>query len=425
MFRQEALQHRNSVWKAKAILLPGIPLWCIVLSCFVFITFFIVFIISGSYTRRINVSAEVTTWPRPIVISTSQQGYVVRSYVKEGQKIRKGDRLYELDTSKTTRSGVVSDNEFNEITSQLHGIDEIIRNLEKGRDETLQSIKDQRNKYKEAYDISSSIVRTAEQGLQKMENNMRNYEQYRKIGLINNDQLTNQMSLYYQQENSVLSIKNQNIQNALQIKNLEREVQIQTSEYDSRIYQMKLQRNELKKELIKSGLNSSIIIRSPSDGIIDTLNVSQGQIVNAGDTLSQIIPERDRKLYLILWIPDMAVPYIKKGDHVRIRYDAFAYEKFGQFNGIIHSISKSPSSQQEMLSYHLLDNIKLFSGHAYYRVMVTPENDRIYYNKEEIHLENGMRAELTLFLENRKIYQWMISPLYDVVKSAQGNIHEK
>ncbi|MCU4690789.1 HlyD family secretion protein, partial [Klebsiella pneumoniae] len=87
---------------------------------------------------------------------------------------------------------------------------------------------------------------------------------------------------------------------------------IQTSEYDSRIYQMKLQRNELKKELIKSGLNSSIIIRSPSDGIIDTLNVSQGQIVNAGDTLSQIIPERDRKLYLILWIPDMAVPYIKK-----------------------------------------------------------------------------------------------------------------
>lgn len=50
-----------------------------------------------------------------------------------------------------------------------------------------------------------------------------------------------------------------------------------------------------------------------------------------------------------------------------------------------------------MLSYHLLDNIKLFSGHAYYRVMVTPENDRIYYNKEEIHLENGMRAELTLF----------------------------
>jgi multidrug efflux pump subunit AcrA (membrane-fusion protein) len=61
--------------------------------------------------------------------------------VKEGQKIRKGDRLYELDTSKTTRSGVVSDNEFNEITSQLHGIDEIIRNLEKGETKHCSQLK--------------------------------------------------------------------------------------------------------------------------------------------------------------------------------------------------------------------------------------------------------------------------------------------
>jgi membrane fusion protein len=74
MFRQEALQHRNSVWKAKAILLPGIPLWCIVLSCFVFITFFIVFIISGSYTRRINVSAEVTTGPVQLLYQPVNKG---------------------------------------------------------------------------------------------------------------------------------------------------------------------------------------------------------------------------------------------------------------------------------------------------------------------------------------------------------------
>lgn len=57
--------------------------------------------------------------------------------------------------------------------------------------------------------------------------------------------------------------------------------------------------------------------------------------------------------------------------------------------------------------------------------MISPEKDKIYYNREILHLENGMRAELTLFLENRKIYQWMIAPLYDVVKSAKGNAHGK
>ncbi len=70
MFRQEALQHRNSVWKAKAILLPGIPLWCIVLSCFVFITFYRFHHFWQLY-RRINVSAEVTTAPSNCYINQS------------------------------------------------------------------------------------------------------------------------------------------------------------------------------------------------------------------------------------------------------------------------------------------------------------------------------------------------------------------
>jgi membrane fusion protein len=36
--------------------------------------FFIVFIISGSYTRRINVSAEVTTWPRQLLYQPVNKG---------------------------------------------------------------------------------------------------------------------------------------------------------------------------------------------------------------------------------------------------------------------------------------------------------------------------------------------------------------
>lgn len=126
--------------ESKSNIAAGIPLWCIVLSCFVFITFL-------SFSSFLAVIPCVLMcprkWPppRPIVISTSQQGYVVRSYVKEGQKIRKGDRLYELDTSKTTRSGVVSDNEFNEITSQLHGIDEIIRNPKRGETKHCSQLK--------------------------------------------------------------------------------------------------------------------------------------------------------------------------------------------------------------------------------------------------------------------------------------------
>ncbi|WP_139385000.1 HlyD family efflux transporter periplasmic adaptor subunit, partial [Salmonella enterica] len=76
-----------------------------------------------------------------------------------------------------------------------------------------------------------------------------------------------------------------------------------------------------------------VIIRALSDGKIDSLSVSTGQMVSAGDSLAQILPDTVRHYYLVLWVPNTAVPYIATGDRVNIRYEAFPAEKFGQFPG--------------------------------------------------------------------------------------------
>ncbi|HHE4524777.1 TPA: colicin V secretion protein CvaA, partial [Escherichia coli] len=52
MFRQDALENRKMKWQGRAILLPGIPLWLIMLGSIVFITAFLMFIIVGTYSRR-------------------------------------------------------------------------------------------------------------------------------------------------------------------------------------------------------------------------------------------------------------------------------------------------------------------------------------------------------------------------------------
>ncbi|EHW5869057.1 TPA: colicin V secretion protein CvaA, partial [Escherichia coli] len=110
MFRQDALENRKMKWQGRAILLPGIPLWLIMLGSIVFITAFLMFIIVGTYSRRVNVSGEVTTWPRAVNIYSGVQGFVVRQFVHEGQLIKKGDPVYLIDISKSTRSGIVTDN---------------------------------------------------------------------------------------------------------------------------------------------------------------------------------------------------------------------------------------------------------------------------------------------------------------------------
>lgn len=424
MFRQEALDNRKMKWRGRAILLPGMPLWLTMLGSIAFITAFLTFVIAGTYSRRVNVSGEVTTWPRAVNIYSGVQGFIVRQFVHEGQSIKKGDPIYQIDVSKSTRSGVVTDNQRRDIKNQLVRVDNIISRLAESKKITLNTLEKQRLQYSDAFRLSSDIIRQAAEGIKIMKNNMENYRNYQSKGLITQDQLTNQVALYYQQQNNLLSLSGQNEQNALQITSLESQIQTQAADFDNRIYQMELQRYELQKELVDTDVGGEIIIRALSDGKVDSLSVTVGQMVNAGDSLLQVIPENIENYYLIIWVPNDAVPYISAGDKVNIRYEAFPAEKFGQFSATVKTISRTPASTQEMLTYKGAPQNTLGISVPWYKVIVKPEKQIISYDGKSLPLENGMKAESTLFLEKRRIYQWMLSPFYDMKHSATGPIDE-
>ncbi|EJB9094550.1 HlyD family secretion protein [Salmonella enterica] len=424
MFRQEALDNRKMKWRGRAILLPGMPLWLTMLGSIAFITAFLTFVIAGTYSRRVNVSGEVTTWPRAVNIYSGVQGFIVRQFVHEGQSIKKGDPIYQIDVSKSTRSGVVTDNQRRDIENQLVRVDNIISRLAESKKITLNTLEKQRLQYSDAFRLSSDNIRQAAEGIKIMKNNMENYRNYQSKGLITQDQLTNQVALYYQQQNNLLSLSGQNEQNALQITSLESQIQTQAADFDNRIYQMELQRYELQKELVDTDVGGEIIIRALSDGKVDSLSVTVGQMVNAGDSLLQVIPENIENYYLIIWVPNDAVPYISAGDKVNIRYEAFPAEKFGQFSATVKTISRTPASTQEMLTYKGAPQNTLGISVPWYKVIVKPEKQIISYDGKSLPLENGMKAESTLFLEKRRIYQWMLSPFYDMKHSATGPIDE-
>ncbi|MEG7332956.1 HlyD family secretion protein [Serratia marcescens] len=424
MFRQEAINSQKMKWRGRALLLPGIPLWLTTGLFALFLIAFLVFIIAGTYTRRVNVSGEVTTDPRTINVYSRAQGFIVKRFVNEGQVVRYGDPLYQIDVSRSTRSGVVSDNQRKDIEDQLLRISSIIAHLENSKRSTLEALEKQKSQYTDAFKKSSDIIRRAEEGINIMKNNMENYQQYQKKGLINKDQLTNQTAIYYQQQNNLLGLSGQNEQNALQITSLESQIQTQAADFDNRVYQMELQRYELKKELVSTDASGEIIVRALSDGRVDSLSVTVGQMVNIGDSLVQIIPSKIKNYHLVIWVPNDAIPYISVGNNVNLRYEAFPAEKFGQFAGKIEMVSKTPASTQEMQTYPGAPQNIQTTTITYYKVIVKPEKQMVGYNGKMLSLENGMKAQTTLFLERRKIYQWMLSPFYDMKHSAMGPVNE-
>lgn len=425
MFRKEAVKHQRMRWRGRALLLPGLPSWLITGLCTFFLITFLLFIITGTYTRRVNVTGEVTTNLRPITIYSGVQGFVVKKFVNEGQYVKSGEPIYQIDVSRSTRSGVVSDNLRRDTENQLVQIGNIIARIENSKESTLAALKKQKTQYIAALEKSSDIVRRAEEGIKIMKKNMENYRHYQQQGLINRDQLANQTALYYQQQNNLLSLIGQNEQNALQITSLESQIQTQAAEFDNRIYQMELQRYELQKELAGTDASGEILIRALSDGKIDSLSVTVGQMINAGDSLSQIIPAGISNYQMVIWVPNDAIPYISAGDSVNLRYEAFPAEKFGQFAGKIGMISRTPASLQEMQTYPGAPKNSQAVSVPWYKVIVRPEKQFIVYDGKTLSLDNGMKAQATLFLEKRKIYQWMLSPFYDMKHSTTGPVNDR
>lgn len=74
-------------------------------TLYFFLITFLLFIITGTYTRRVNVTGEVITNLRPITIYSGVQGFVVKKFVNEGQHVKSGDPIYQIDVSRST--GVV------------------------------------------------------------------------------------------------------------------------------------------------------------------------------------------------------------------------------------------------------------------------------------------------------------------------------
>ena len=425
LFRQEAINYQKAKWMGKALLIKGYSAWFVFLLSIVFIIVLVLAVIFGTYTRRINVPGEITTQPRAINLFSTQQGFIITSHVKVGDKVKKGDPIYELDVSQTTQLGNVTQKTIESINNQIKNISEIIETLKENKQITLNALKQQIDEYNKFHQDSLLLVKNAEKGMSEMYESMQNYADYQKKGLINNEQFNNQRYLYYQQQNSYQFLQNQIIQENLSIIQLNSELVTKIADFDNKISEYQFQLNALQRQLTEVNAKGTLIISAPSDGRIESLSVTDGQMVKTDDSLAQLIPANTDSYYLVLWAPNESVPYISVNDKINIRYEAYPYQKFGQFSGKIMSISKVPASSQEMSTYSsspLSQNNVNYQ--AYYKVMVSLDKQQMAKFNNKIKLTNGMKADITLFLEKRPIYQWMLSPFYDIQKSITGPINE-
>ncbi|HBZ2043993.1 TPA: HlyD family efflux transporter periplasmic adaptor subunit, partial [Klebsiella pneumoniae] len=261
-------------------------------------------------------------------------------------------------------------------------------------------------------------------GLKKMHDNLASYDKYLSDGLITKDQYNYQHSLYFQQQSAYQSLVSQKMQLESQITQLNSDKVTKAADFDNQISSQYNQTNDYKNQLIESNANGNLIVKATADGRIESLSATQGQTVDNGSSLAQIKPIGNVEYYLILWLPNNSIPYLKIGDSINIRYDAFPADKFGQFPGEIISISSMPASRQEMSEYTNVNNGSTQQELALYKAIVKIKDKEFSYKGKTLSLSNGLKAQAVVFLEERPLYMWMFTPIYKISQSVSGPVND-
>ena len=420
LFRQEAIDNLKTRWLGQALLIGKYPAWLIILATFLFITLLLLVIVFCDYTRRISVQGEVISLPRAVNVFSPGQGFISHAWKQAGEQVKKGDYLYEIDIAQVTHAGNVSENSLRATEEQTAIIKGIIEKLEENKAATLAQMQQQLGQYESAYGHTKSLVESAKKGMADMKSTMDNYAEYKRRGLINNDQMTNQRYQYYQQQSVYQSLNSQLIQQSLQMTSLNGEMITRATDFDNQISQRRYELSDLQRRLGEMDATGTLIVSAPVEGKVESLSVTQGQMVNSGDSLAPIVPAESQGYFLVLWLPNSSIPYVKVGDDINVRYEAFPFEKFGQFAGKILSISGVPVSPQELSSYSNSPQLQPTGKvEPFYKVIIDISHDQ---RLSSLTLTTGMKVQAMVFMEKRPLYQWMISPFYDIHSSLMGPI---
>lgn len=141
-------------------------------------------------------------------------------------------------------------------------------------------------------------------------------------------------------------------------------------------------------------------LQAPVDGIVSALNVSKpGEVVQAGQTVSEIAPQT-APLVLVAALPTREAGFVKPGDKVQVKFDAYPYQDYGIVGGKVVKLSPD-IKQDERLG-------------AVYRVEIQLDRHMI----QSTPLKAGQTASAEIIVRRRTIAEMLLDPIRQLQKGG-------
>ncbi len=174
------------------------------------------------------------------------------------------------------------------------------------------------------------------------------------------------------------------------------------------------ERDGIKEQLQKADKRRQLVsLVSPVDAVVlDMAKLSQGSVVQAAEKMFTLVP-LGASMEAEVKIDSVDIGYIKTGDLVHVKLDAFPFQKHGSLDGLVRTISEDAFRREASAAPAGLD--------AFYVTRISYGDSKLKKMTEKSRLLPGMTLSAEIVVGKRSVMSYLLWPL---TKALDESIRE-
>lgn len=411
LFRQQALDEQSRV-RMGDVLINQPRIFPVMTAATLVIVFLLGLAITfGTYSRKETVRGYLAPASGIAAINASRGGVITEVLIEEGDLVRAGTPLIRLsfDSSDVLEAGSVAvqlvliDERIHEAETQL----EAQARLFEGEDEhwrhTIHTGLLELTSLREREALAVQQMEISQTQLDRWEEMVsggiapRTLLDARRLEWISSAASLNDLRrLILQRADAQLDARH-----SLDL--LPSRATMELSRTRSQLASLRQSRSDLER-------SAGYAILAPIDGRVTSIQASIGMTARPNHPLAAIVPAGvDLRAFLL--VPTRSAGFLRSGQSVKLRIDAFPYQRFGSIEGDVTDLSSSPLTPEEVLA-------PIPVVEAVYRMSVDLPDQAIDTYGTRQPLIAGMTLSADVIVDNRPLWRWIVDPVLASTRSA-------
>ena len=367
-------------------------------SLFLLIVPFLIWSQFASLDQISHAQGQVIAVAKTQEIQATTDGIIEKIFVKEGQKVKKGEKLINLEKNKAKAAYEDSKSKvaalkaaLARLEAEVYGKNLIFPPLVK---EYPEFVSNQTELYKRRKQAVGDEISALSESLSLAQQELDNSLPLLKSGDIGSSEIIRLKRQVADLKGQISNKRNKYFQDS-QAEMTKAEEELSTKEQEMMDRQINLERTE---------------IFSPMNAIVKNILITtRGANVRSGDIIMELVPYGDR-LIIEAKLPPSDISFVRVGQKAAVKLDAYDYSVYGIFDGKVAYIS--PDALIEKTSQ---------GDKFYYRVGIALGNTKlIAKNGKEIEVTPGMTTQVDIITGSRTVWEYLTKPVTKTMSEAFG-----